>query len=64
MSDTFEQSQPGHMIIEKQMPSGHAYLDQKLDKGMRSPMAGQLPTDAGQAMPEIAPGLSENQGGM
>jgi len=35
-------------------PEGHAHLDQKLDKGMRSPILGQLPMDAGLVSPETS----------
>lgn len=52
MSNSFEQSRPDHMIIPQQRPQGHAHMDQKYDKGMRSPMVGQLPMDAGLEMPE------------
>lgn len=36
-------------------PSGHAHLDEKFDKGNRSPWIGQLPMDAGLASPETSP---------
>lgn len=57
-----EMSRPEHMIMEKHIPSGHAHLDQKYDKGMRSPMTSQLPTEAGLASPSTAPGLSSGEG--
>lgn len=62
MSHSFEQSRPDHQIIHKHIPEGHAHLDQKLDKGMRSPMVGQLPQANGLESPETATGSSE--GGM
>lgn len=57
MAHSFEQSRPDHMVMEKHIPAGHAHLDQKLDKGMRSPMISQLPMEAGLSMPENAPGV-------
>lgn len=35
-------------------PDGHAHLDQKLDKGMRSPWLSQLPQEAGLESPETS----------
>lgn len=58
MGHSFEQSRPEHMVIEKHIPEGHAHLDQKLDKGMRSPMVSQLPMEAGLSQPEDAPGIN------
>lgn len=58
MGHSFEQSRPDHQIMEKSIPSGHAHLDQKYDKGMRSPMVSQLPMDAGLVPPGNAPGLN------
>lgn len=54
MSHSFEQSGPGDSIMEMRRPEGHAHLDQKHDKGMRSPMLSQLPMDAGLASPETS----------
>lgn len=51
MSHSFEQSGPGDTIMNLRRPEGHAHLDQKLDKGMRSPMLAQLPMEAGLASP-------------
>lgn len=51
LSHSFEQSGPGDSIMEMRRPDGHAHLDQKLDKGMRSPWVGQLPMDAGLESP-------------
>lgn len=51
MGHSFEKSQPGHQIHEMHRPDGHAHLDQKYDKGMRSPMIGQLPMEAGLESP-------------
>ena len=51
MSHSFEQPGPGDGIHEMRRPEGHAHLDQKLDKGMRSPMIGQLPMNAGLESP-------------
>jgi hypothetical protein len=62
MSHSFEQSRPSHQIINKHIPEGHAHLDQKLDKGMRSPMTSQLPMANGLESPETTNGASE--GGM
>lgn len=51
MGHSFEKPQPGHQIHEMHRPDGHAHLDQKYDKGMRSPMIGQLPMEAGLETP-------------
>lgn len=51
MPHSFEQSGPGDTIHNFTRPDGHAHLDQKLDKGMRSPWVGQLPMDAGLESP-------------
>lgn len=65
MSHTHEQSRPEHQIMEHHIPTGHAHLDQKYDKGMRSPMASQLPDpDVTLGTPETAPGLGSGEGGM
>lgn len=39
----FEQSHPGHEVHDIHRPMGHGMLDQKRDKGMRSPMTSQVP---------------------
>lgn len=39
----FEQSRPDHEVHEIHKPMGHGYLDQKHQKGMRSPIAGSVP---------------------
>ncbi len=54
MGHDSEMSRPEHQIHHKRIPDGHAHLDQKLDKGMRSPMLGQLPQEAGLESPETA----------
>jgi hypothetical protein len=54
MGHSFEKSQPGHQIHEMRRPDGHAHLDQKYDKGMRSPMLGQLPQEAGLESPSTS----------
>jgi len=51
MSHSFETSRPEHVIHEMHRPDGHAHLDQKYDKQMRSPMIGQLPMEAGLETP-------------
>lgn len=51
LGHSFEQSGPGDSIMNLHRPEGHAHLDQKLDKGMRSPMLAQLPQDAGLETP-------------
>jgi hypothetical protein len=48
-----EMSRPEHQILQRRIPEGHAHLDQKLDKGMRSPMVNQLPMDFGLEQPEL-----------
>lgn len=39
----FEQSRPDHEVHEIHRHMGHGLLDQKRDKGMRSPIASQVP---------------------
>lgn len=39
----FEQSRPDHEVHELHIPTGHAMIDQKHGKGMRSPIVGQVP---------------------
>lgn len=63
MSHGFESSRPEHQIHEKHIPEGHAHLDQKHDKGMRSPMLSQLPMESGLASPEVAGGAGTGEGG-
>jgi len=55
MGHNFESSRPEHMIMHKRIPSSHAHQDQKLDKMGRSPMIGQLPSDAHLESPELEP---------
>lgn len=52
MGFSFEQSGPGDTIMNLHRPDGHAQLDQKLDKGMRTPWLSQFPQDAGLVSPE------------
>lgn len=52
MGFDFEKSGPGDMIMNFRRPEGHAQLDEKLDKGMRTPWLGQLPQEAGLVSPE------------
>lgn len=52
MGFSFEQSGPGDTIMNLKRPDGHAHLDQKLDKGMRTPYLSQFPQEAGLASPE------------
>jgi hypothetical protein len=52
MGFSFEQSGPGDSIMNMRRPDGHAHLDQKLDKGMRSPYLSQFPAGAGLVSPE------------
>jgi hypothetical protein len=40
----FEQSRPDHEVHELHQHQGHGMLDQKRDKGMRSPITSQVPT--------------------
>lgn len=47
----FEQSRPDHEVHEVHRPHGHGLMDQKHQKGMRSPIAGSVPmAGAGTAM--------------
>lgn len=39
----FEQSRPDHEVHELHQPQGHGYLDQKHQKGMRSPITASVP---------------------
>lgn len=54
LGHSFEQSGPGDTIMNMSRPEGHAHLDQKFDKGNRSPWIGQLPMDAGLNSPETS----------
>ena len=51
MSHSFEQSGPGDSIMNMTRPEGHAHLDQKIDKGGRSPWVSKLPMAAGLESP-------------
>jgi hypothetical protein len=62
MSHSFEKSRPDHEVHEMHRPEGHGHMDQKLQKGMRSPMLSQLPMESGLESPEDAPGLSHSEG--
>jgi len=64
MPHSFEQPRPDHQIHNMKMPMGHGAADQKHDKGMRSPMVGQLPMANGLESPGEAPGLMESEGTM
>ncbi len=64
MSHSHEMSRPEHQIMHKHIPEGHAHLDQKYDKGMRSPMLSQLPTEAGLGSPELEPGVGQGEGSL
>jgi hypothetical protein len=56
MGFSFEQSGPGDTIINMTRPNGHAQLDEKYDKGMRTPWLGVIGhQDAGLVSPEIGP---------
>lgn len=54
MGHDFEQSGPGDSIIEMHRPDGHAHMDQKLDKGMRTPWLSQLSQEAGLESPSVS----------
>lgn len=54
MGHGFEQSRPEHTVHDMHRPEGHAHLDQKYDKGMRSPMNSQLPQEAGLESPSTS----------
>ena len=58
MGHNFESSRPEHSIQHMRIPSSHASADQKLDKKGRSPMIGQLPSEAGLSMPDLEPMVS------
>lgn len=56
MGHSFEQAGPGDTIINMTRPDGHAQLDEKYDKGMRSPWLGVIGhQDAGLVSPETSP---------
>jgi hypothetical protein len=43
-----------HTVHELHRPQGHGFMDQKYDKGNRSPIAGSVPVvDSGDEMPAI-----------
>lgn len=54
MSNTFESSRPEHKLMEMTRPEAHAHLDQKFDKGMRSPWLSKLPSGAGLESPSTS----------
>lgn len=62
MAHNFEQSRPDHEIHHKHIPEGHAHLDEKHHKGMRSPIVGQFPTESGLESPEMEPGVGSGMG--
>jgi hypothetical protein len=51
---SFEQAGPGDMIMNLHRPEGHAHLDEKLDKGNRTPWLSLLPQEAGLVSPETS----------
>jgi hypothetical protein len=56
MGFTFEQSGPGDTIINMTRPDGHAQLDEKYDKGCRTPWLATIGhQDAGLVSPEVGP---------
>lgn len=58
MAHSFDHDRPEHQVHHLRIHHPHAGQDQKLDKGMRSPIAAQLP---GEAFLE-SPQLDANQG--
>lgn len=40
----FEESRPHHEVHHVAMPRGHGMMDQKLHKGMRSPIVSSIPS--------------------
>jgi len=55
MGHSFEQSGPGDTIINMRRPDGHAQMDEKYDKGMRTPWLAQIGhQDAGLVSPEVS----------
>lgn len=63
MAHQFEQDRPDHKVHHMHIPEHHAHMDQKFDKGGRSPMVGQLPIDSGMESPEVSPGVNGDSGG-
>lgn len=64
MPHNFEAERPDHKIHNVSIPRGHGHMDQKLEKGMRSPLMGQLPIDSGIQGQENAPGISPDEGSL
>ena len=55
MGHSFEQSGPGDTIINMTRPDGHAHLDEKYDKGNRTPWLSTIShQDAGLVSPETS----------
>lgn len=59
MAHSFEQDRPDHQIHHLQIQHSHAGHDQKYAKGMRSPIAGQLPVEASLESPNLDVGQSD-----
>lgn len=53
MAHSFDHDRPEHQVHHLKIHHSHAGLDQKLDKGMRSPLASQLPTEATLESPQL-----------
>jgi len=62
MSHSFEKPRPDHSVHHVRMPEGHGGSDQKLGKGMRSPMVSQLPLANGLESAELDQNLSGGEG--
>lgn len=61
MAHDFEKSRPEHTIHNVHMPMGHGHLDQKLGKGMRAPIVGQLPMANGLESPTVDQGIHSGE---
>lgn len=57
MGHSFDHPRPEHTIHHIRMPQGHGHVDQKLGKGMRAPIVGQLPMSNGLESPAVDEGI-------
>ena len=60
----FEESRPSHQVYEIHRPQGHGLLDQKHQKGNRSPISGSVPQVESGAEPGMNPAGAPGMPGM
>lgn len=59
MAHSFESDRPEHRVHHLKIHTDHALADSKHDLGNRSPIADQLPPNAGIEMPEMDTNLAD-----